>query len=457
MTVSRISWIAALGVIVMGAMAPAAGAAACNRYVATTGTDTSNDGRDSGRPLRTIQKAADLTVAGDVVCLRAGTYREYPRLRNSGTSSQPIVYQSYPGEHAIIDGSDRVPDPNWTAGQYPEMVLISGSRITFRDIELKSSAGVGLRIYGSSAPQYCIVEDIVSHGHYSDGIDVWGSFHTIQRNTCYDNYDFGVGGGNNADGIHFYLGGNHTVRDNLSYHNSDDGIDLYRSMNNTVYRNVAHTNGYGTLGNGAGFKAGGVGHPEGGFNLLYNNLAFQNKKEGFDSYGSGGTKFYHNVSYRNGKNGFLIPCQYGSTPNIIRNNIAFDNNQQYGGNDVNLYPGGCTGSANQSVAPICSHNMIGKKPDGTLDTSTTCTSSVSPTSPGFVDGANRNFHLTATSAAINVGINLATLPDGVNVAVDYDGIARPQGAGYDIGAFEYVSGGNNPPPSVTNLRRNDRH
>ncbi|HEY1557349.1 MAG TPA: choice-of-anchor Q domain-containing protein [Kofleriaceae bacterium] len=52
--------------------------------------------------------------------------------------------------------------------------------------------------------------------------------------------------------------------------------------------------------------------------------------------------------------------------------------------------------------------------------------------PKFVDAANGDFHLTATSPAIDTAIVTGTDP-----TVDYDGTARPQGARDDIGAFEY--------------------
>jgi hypothetical protein len=52
--------------------------------------------------------------------------------------------------------------------------------------------------------------------------------------------------------------------------------------------------------------------------------------------------------------------------------------------------------------------------------------------PKFVDGPNSNFHLQAGSPAIDVAKVIASQP-----STDYDGTTRPQGAGYDIGAFEY--------------------
>lgn len=56
--------------------------------------------------------------------------------------------------------------------------------------------------------------------------------------------------------------------------------------------------------------------------------------------------------------------------------------------------------------------------------------------PMFVDAANGDFHLVPNSAAINAGADLsAEIP-----AVDFDGITRPQGSAWDIGAYEFVQG-----------------
>jgi predicted outer membrane repeat protein len=49
----------------------------------------------------------------------------------------------------------------------------------------------------------------------------------------------------------------------------------------------------------------------------------------------------------------------------------------------------------------------------------------------FVDAANNDYHLDSTSPAIDAGDPNATLSD------DLDGNERPQGANYDMGAYEY--------------------
>jgi hypothetical protein len=50
-----------------------------------------------------------------------------------------------------------------------------------------------------------------------------------------------------------------------------------------------------------------------------------------------------------------------------------------------------------------------------------------------VDPVNGDFHLVAGSRAIDAGTDLTT----TGFATDFDKVARPQGAGWDIGAYEW--------------------
>jgi hypothetical protein len=51
----------------------------------------------------------------------------------------------------------------------------------------------------------------------------------------------------------------------------------------------------------------------------------------------------------------------------------------------------------------------------------------------FVDHSNGNFHLLQTAQAVDAGTNLV-LP---TVFEDLDNVPRPQGSGFDIGAYEF--------------------
>lgn len=104
-------WIGLLAALV--AWLPLTSVAATTYYVATTGADT-NPGT-LGQPFRTIQKAANVMVAGDTVFLRGGTYRESVTPVNSGTSSAArITYQAYSNEVVTVSGADVLAANVWS-------------------------------------------------------------------------------------------------------------------------------------------------------------------------------------------------------------------------------------------------------------------------------------------------------------------------------------------------------
>lgn len=79
-------------------------------HVYVTGND-SNEG-SATHPFRTIQAAANKAMAGDVITVHAGVYREQISPPRGGNSdSERIVYQAATGEKVIIKGSEII--KNW--------------------------------------------------------------------------------------------------------------------------------------------------------------------------------------------------------------------------------------------------------------------------------------------------------------------------------------------------------
>ena len=118
---------------------------------------------------------------------------------------------------------------------------------------------------------------------------------------------------------------------------------------------------------------------------------------GFELDGTANVELYNNTIYNNnaGTDGPGIAIGVASNT-IIRNNIIYQNSFSVGGSGT-----------------VADHNLVG-------------------VDPGFVSAAALDLHLWRTSPAIDAGVTIAT------ITTDADRVVRPQGAAYDIGAYEYA-------------------
>ena len=110
-------------------------------YVAKNGSDH-NPGTQA-QPWLTIQKAANTIVAGDTVFVETGTYNEHVVPQNSGSSSNPITFENYPGESPIIDGT----------GVASGYALFQFSRVSYVNIsgfQIQNGSGDAIFVQGSS-------------------------------------------------------------------------------------------------------------------------------------------------------------------------------------------------------------------------------------------------------------------------------------------------------------------
>ncbi len=69
--------------------------------------DDANPGTEAA-PLRTLAKACDLAMPGDVVHLGAGTYRETLRPARSGEAGKPIRFVAVPGQRPALSGTEEL-------------------------------------------------------------------------------------------------------------------------------------------------------------------------------------------------------------------------------------------------------------------------------------------------------------------------------------------------------------
>lgn len=80
-------------------------ARAVTYHVAQSSGSDSNDG-SLAAPFATISACGKVALAGDTCIVHAGTYRETVAPANSGTASQPIVFQVADGECATVTGTE---------------------------------------------------------------------------------------------------------------------------------------------------------------------------------------------------------------------------------------------------------------------------------------------------------------------------------------------------------------
>jgi parallel beta-helix repeat protein len=423
---------------------------AADYYVSKSGAD-SNPGTEA-QPWKTIQKAANTLAAGDTVYIKAGTYNERVRPQNSGTAGNYITYNVYANDKVIIDGSGiNLPD-DWGG-----LLDISGkSYIKISGLQIQNAGpyknNQGILVDNSS---YITIENNYTYDTTSSGIGVWNSDNiTIDNNevvlACNDGEQECI---TVAVTSNFVIKNNH-VHDGGPGTNGAEGIDakdgsyngnIYNNhvhdlnrlgiyvdawdkptYNINVYNNVVHDidgNDCYTLAAEAGGRLENV--------TIYNNIGYNADGNGINISFNGEAAvqpmrditIINNTLYNNGSGiwggGILV-----ETPDIenvvIRNNIV-SQNRIY---QINVEP-------NVPMQQLTvDHNLI----DGyrNYDDEIKGSDAVEG-DPLFVDASNADFHLTGNSPAIDAA-STAGAP-----GTDYDGNNRPQGAGYDIGAYEYGS------------------
>ncbi|MGN0229573.1 MAG: carbohydrate-binding protein [Muribaculaceae bacterium] len=97
-----------ISLIIISALMAFSAAAQTEYHVSQSKGDDRNKGT-AERPFKTIMSAARVAMAGDVITVHEGVYRERVVPPRGGTSDRArITYQAAPGERVVITGSEKV-------------------------------------------------------------------------------------------------------------------------------------------------------------------------------------------------------------------------------------------------------------------------------------------------------------------------------------------------------------
>jgi hypothetical protein len=210
-------------------------------YVSTTGSDNNSGSYTS--PWLTIQHAANTATAGATVYVEGGVYNESVNFPASGTASNYITFESYPGQLAVIDGtgvsccsSNPASSGNETQGL---INIVNQSYLTISGFEVRNyttskaaytpagvwitGAGTGVNLLDN------LVHNITTSSEKDGnafGIAVYGTSSTpiteltIRGNEVYD-LKTGESESVNVDGDVTYF----TISNNVVHDNDNIGID----------------------------------------------------------------------------------------------------------------------------------------------------------------------------------------------------------------------------------------
>ncbi len=278
-----------------------------------------------------LWEATDQAEAGDVVFMRGGVYDIDRNLyfRGRGTDPAPVVFESYPGETAVLDGSRH-------EAHADVYIRVLGDATHCRLFEVRNMPRSALSVRSSDH----VLEGLHVHHNLLSGIHVHESYDVPSSNRnlitdclVHDNSGAGIDGaeyadGGNSDGISMSSGIENRIENCLVYANSDDGIDTWRTLDSYVGYSITHGNGIAS-GNGQGFKSGGAPPSRG--TTVEHSISYDNRGAGFDQNSGVAVEFFYNTSWNNDGSGF-----YGGDDTVMQFNLAGDDRPRGGtGSDEN--------------------------------------------------------------------------------------------------------------------------
>ncbi len=412
-------------------------------FVATNGNDGNNGSFTS--PWQTIVQAKNSIAPGDIAYVMNGVtqtsvdnYNADVSIQSAGTAASPLALIAYPGATVTIGTSSaqyglRTPAISgakdyWVLGGFNfrglaaiDLVNVTGWRIVGNDFACPNGAGESACFHTDTTTNLAFYGNYVHDvGDAAGAIDKY--YHGVYFTTNSNHIDAGwntvvpnpnhstTSGGCRA--IQFYSTGGSDqfdlhVHDNLIHDAICDGINFstvnpnngtVEAYNNVIYHVGTGPDPYDGSSNYACIAVNSGGSSPSTPAHIYNNTMYDCGSRGTGAAGALAigipTNLQNNIIRLTGSETYLA-SSWGASCSVISGN-------------ANLWYGG--------GAPV------------------SCTSASVTTDPLFVNLGSNDLHLQASSPAKDKGVTIS------NLTTDFDGIHRPQGSAYDIGAYEYFQG-----------------
>ena len=453
MLYSKQMWLTTAGMFVAGLALFTSTSLANIFFVDAQRGNNANDGT-AHAPWQTIQKAADSAQPGDTVLVAKGDYPERIHVTRSGAPDRPITFQA----------NGRVVTQGFTITA--DYIRVVGFEITNHITLFRESYGVylhgqhdeilnnylhdlyhdGIIVTGERDPNSPSVAHNIVKGNrieraQNSGIHVEGRENLIEGNEVAHTIQYPPGApawdGADADGLRFF-GTGHIFRGNRVHDivfsdlgNLDPHVDCFQSWGPATYitfeQNVCDID---PPAHGGDDEVAMIENSSGPVHhLIFRNNIFMDLGAGILVAARTGESItflevLNNTFYRINAPGVLLLA--GATHATIENNAFYDV-----GNHRESYLLVRADSQEGLVVGYNLQSMSDGRPPGKAGSEAPYPHDLWGVAPQFVNAAGKDLRLTPTSPLVGRGIALQ------EVSTDFAGVARPQGAGYDIGAYEH--------------------